>query len=69
MWLAARMRFIPLYCLPAARMSIIASFSIKIIEKTSSRVVAARRGKNETLSYMTVMQFSLQKRNSALQSS
>ena len=36
---------ISLYCLPAARMSRIVLFSFSVIEKTSSRLVAARGGK------------------------
>ena len=36
---------ISLYCLPAARMSKIVLFSFSVIEKTSSRLVAAREGK------------------------
>ena len=36
---------ISLYCLPAARMSKIVLFSFSVIEKTSSRLVAARGGK------------------------
>ena len=36
---------ISLYCLPAARMSRMVLFSFSVIEKTSSRLVAARGGK------------------------
>ena len=38
---------ISLYCLPAARMSRIVLFSFSVMEKTSSRLVAARGGKKD----------------------
>ena len=43
---------ISLYCLPAARMSRIVLFSFSVIEKTSSRLVAARGGKKGRFSFL-----------------